>query len=35
LIDETGTVKYAHSELLPVVYRTVEELLSQVQTLSK
>ncbi len=35
LIDESGTVQYAHSELLPVVYRSVNELLSQVQSLSK
>ncbi|MFQ3598319.1 MAG: peroxiredoxin [Chloroherpetonaceae bacterium] len=35
LIDEEGTVSYAHSELLPVVYRSVNELLAQVQNVSK
>ncbi|MGQ9806492.1 MAG: peroxiredoxin [Chlorobiales bacterium] len=35
LIDETGVVSYAHSELLPIVYRSVNELLSQVQSVSK
>lgn len=35
LIDEEGTVMYAHSELLPIVYRSVNELLSQVQSVSK
>ncbi|MCS6989981.1 MAG: peroxiredoxin [Chloroherpetonaceae bacterium] len=35
LIDEDGIVRYAHSELLPVVYRSVDELLSKVQAVSK
>ncbi len=35
LIDEEGIVRYAHSELLPIVYRSVDELLAQVQNLTK
>ncbi len=35
LIDEEGNVIYAHSELLPIVYRSVNELLSHVQNVAK
>lgn len=35
LIDENGIVRCAQSEFLPIVYRSVDELLAQIQSVSK